>query len=53
MTKSSGSRVKCMTCGNLYNQGKKKTNSACPYCIGDKPMPEVASNKRRREKRHK
>lgn len=33
MTKTSGRKVKCMTCGNLYRAGKGD-HKGCPTCNG-------------------
>lgn len=33
MTKTSGRKVKCMTCGNLY-RASKNDHKGCPTCNG-------------------
>ncbi len=40
MTKTSGRKVKCMTCGRGYSGGKGD-HQTCPYCTGRKVPPDA------------
>jgi rubrerythrin len=44
MTKTSGRKVRCMTCGENYNAGK--ADRFCPYCLGTKPRPTKPEGKK-------